>query len=116
MPQPNAPSPLEYSLHAKARSEKSWAQTDDRSARTAPARAASPADPRFFEKQVDPDGVLDPADRARRAGHARKAYYARLALKSARSRRKAREAREAAERLDREAAAAEAALDAGDPA
>lgn len=53
------------------------------------ARAASPASPSYFEDEVDPDGVLDPAERARRAEHARKAYFARLALKSAKARRKA---------------------------
>jgi hypothetical protein len=41
-----------------------------------------------FERQVDPDGTLDPAERARRAGHARKAYFTGLALKSAQARRK----------------------------
>jgi hypothetical protein len=41
-----------------------------------------------FERQVDPDGVLSPAERARRAGHARKAYFTRLALRSAQARRK----------------------------
>lgn len=42
-----------------------------------------------FEREVDPDGLLDPEERARRAEHARKAYFAGLALKSARARRKA---------------------------
>ncbi len=37
---------------------------------------------------MDPDGVLSPAERARRAGHARKAYVTRLALRSAQARRK----------------------------
>ena len=41
-----------------------------------------------FEKQVDPDGVLSPEERARRAGHARQSYMAKLALRSARARRK----------------------------
>ena len=41
-----------------------------------------------FEKQVDPDGTLEPAERARRAESARKAHFARLALKSAQARRK----------------------------
>jgi hypothetical protein len=41
-----------------------------------------------FERQVDPDGELPPAERARRAGHARKAYFTRLALRSAQARRK----------------------------
>ena len=40
-----------------------------------------------FYREVDPDGVLDPAERERRAGHARKAYFARLALRSAQVRR-----------------------------
>jgi hypothetical protein len=39
-----------------------------------------------FEEQVDPDGTLPPAERAKRAEHARKAHFKRLALKSARAR------------------------------
>lgn len=62
----------------------SWARTTDRAARTAPARQAALD---RFEREVDPDGTLDPADRARRADHARKAYFLRLALKSATARR-----------------------------
>lgn len=62
----------ERSLIARINAHKSWAQTEDPSARTAPARRA--ANDRF-EKQVDPDGVLPPAERARRAEHARKAYF-----------------------------------------
>lgn len=42
-----------------------------------------------FEREVDPNGELEPAERARRAEHARKAYMQRLALKSAAARRKA---------------------------
>lgn len=41
-----------------------------------------------FDSEVDPDGTLDPAERARRAEHAKKAYFTRLALKSAKARRK----------------------------
>lgn len=55
---------------------------------TAPARKA------FldrFEREVDPQGKLDPAERARRAEHAKSAYFARLALKSAQARRRKRE-------------------------
>ncbi len=40
-----------------------------------------------FEREVDPDGLLPPAARARRADSTRKAYFARLALKSAEARR-----------------------------
>ncbi len=39
-----------------------------------------------FDREVDPDGVLDPAERARRSSYARKAYFAQLALKSAKAR------------------------------
>ncbi|MCV7251215.1 hypothetical protein H7J86_03490 [Mycobacterium hackensackense] len=63
---------------------KSWANTPDRAARTAPARRALLDK---FEQQVDPDGALTPAERATRAAYARKEYFQRLALKSARVRR-----------------------------
>ena len=56
---------------------------------TEKARAASPGSLSYFEREVDPDGVLDPAERARRAEYARKAYFAKLALASAKARRKA---------------------------
>ncbi len=62
----------------------SWANTVDRSARTAPARAAMLA---RFEAEVDPEGVLDPAERTRRAQHKRKAYFQWMARKSAQARR-----------------------------
>ena len=51
---------------------------------TAPARKA------FldrFEREVDPDGKLDPKERARRAEHAKKAHMTRLALASAKARK-----------------------------
>lgn len=54
----------------------SWGKTKDRSARTAPARAA--LDRKFLD-EAEGDPV--------RAEHLRKAYFARLALKSAQSRR-----------------------------
>jgi hypothetical protein len=43
-----------------------------------------------FERQVDPDGVLDPAERERRADRARKAYMLRLSARSAEARRKSK--------------------------
>jgi hypothetical protein len=72
-------------LRSKMASHESWARTPDRAARTAPARAAMLAK---FEAQVDPDGTLDPAERAIRAEHARKAYFTRLSLRSVQARRK----------------------------
>lgn len=67
---------------------KSWARTEDRSARTAPARRALLD---RFERQVDPDGELSPQERARRAETARRAHMKELALRSAISRRLAKE-------------------------
>jgi hypothetical protein len=63
----------------------SWANTVDRSARTEPGRRAMLE---RFERDVDPDGTLLPAERAKRAEYARKAYFQRLALKSAQARRR----------------------------
>ena len=58
--------------------------TEDPEARTRPARDAFRAK---FEAEVDPEGILEPAERARRAEHARQAHYKRMALKSAKARR-----------------------------
>ena len=41
-----------------------------------------------FEREADPDGTLDPAERRRRAQHLKRAYFTRLALRSAQARRK----------------------------
>jgi hypothetical protein len=60
------------------------AQVDGR-AHTAPARQA------FldrFGREVDPDGVLPSAERAKRAEHAKKAYMLQLSLRSADARRR----------------------------
>lgn len=61
----------------------SWSRTEDRAARTAPARTAFMA---RFEREVDPDGVLPDEDRRQRAEHAKRAYMQRLAQSSARAR------------------------------
>lgn len=53
---------------------------------TQPARAAFMA---RFERQVDPDAVLDPAERARRAAQAKRAFYVALGAKSGKARRSA---------------------------
>lgn len=82
---PTTLTPAELSLHGRIGAHKSWENTSDRAARTAPARKAAEA---RFGRQVDPDGVLDPLVRAQRAESARKAYFAELALKSVQSRRK----------------------------
>ena len=73
------------SLRAKAAALSKWARTENRTAATAPARAAFEA---RFEREVDPAGVLSAQERARRASFARRAYFARLALLSAKARRR----------------------------
>ncbi|MFC5120215.1 hypothetical protein ACFPN7_40305 [Amycolatopsis halotolerans] len=77
--------PAQRTTRAKIAAHTSWANTSDRSARTAPARRAARD---RFEKQVDPEGVLPPRERALRAESARRAYFSALALRSARARRK----------------------------
>lgn len=74
----------ERTLAAQIAAHESWAHTADRTARTAPARAALME---RFEREVDPDGTLPPDERARRAESKRKAHFQRLALKSAKARR-----------------------------
>ncbi len=49
-----------------------------------------------FERQVDPDGLLEPAERARRADQARSAYFAHLSYRGVRARQRRR-----AERTER---------------
>jgi hypothetical protein len=83
----------ERALAATIAAQMSWANTDDRAARTAPARAA-------LEQKFLNDAGGDPV----RAAHLRKAHFARLALKSARARRKVREHRAAAEAAEAELA------------
>jgi hypothetical protein len=92
-------SPSERRLRSRLASHVSWANTEDPTERTKPARDAFMD---RFHRSVDPDGLLSPAERDRRAEHARKAYFAELALKSA----KARRLRSQAAELDAEVAAA----------
>lgn len=70
-------------LRARLAAHQLHAGITDPAAHTAPARAAFLG---RFEREVDPDGVLEPRERARRAEHARKAYFLRLALASAHAR------------------------------
>ena len=69
------------STQASINAHLSWANTENPTERTAPARRALEA--KFFE-QADGD--------PKRAAHLRKAYFKRLALKSAQSRRRAKDA------------------------
>ena len=62
-----------YALHA----QRDARETTDAARATFLAR---------FEREVDPAGALEPAERTRRAAAARRAYFTRLALSSARAR------------------------------
>lgn len=71
-------SPDERKLAASIASHTSWANTVNRTERTAPARAGLEAK---FLREADGD--------PQRAASLRKAHYQRLALKSAKARRRA---------------------------
>jgi len=91
---------------AKIAANSQWAKVPDRTARTATARAA------FldrFEREVDPDGLMSPADRAKAAENARKVHFQRLARRSAQARKRAKVATEEAEAAEREVTEAQAA-------
>jgi hypothetical protein len=77
--------PAQRSIRASLAAHSRWAQETDRKEAMQPALNGMLA---RFERQVDPDGVLNPAERAKRAESAKKAYYRALQLKSSRSRGK----------------------------
>jgi hypothetical protein len=75
--------PSQRSQRARIAAHALHAQVEDPRAHTAKARRA------FldrFEREADPTGALDPAERARRAAHLRRRYMTALALKSSRAR------------------------------
>jgi len=76
-------SPQQRVLRSRAAAYVQWSREGDRTARTAGARSSFLS---RFEAEVDPDGRLDPTERAHRAAYARKAYFAKLALKSSQAR------------------------------
>jgi hypothetical protein len=82
---PRKLTPEQRAMRASIAAHVQWAKESDRTARTATARAAFLA---RFEREADPSGVLDPAERARRAEHLRRAYFTRLAMASSRARKK----------------------------
>jgi hypothetical protein len=75
--------PAERSLRARIAAHARWGNTNDTVAATAEARQAALD---RFERQADPDGVLDPATRARKAENLRTAFYLRLSLAGVKAR------------------------------
>jgi hypothetical protein len=88
-------SPAERSLLARAAAATRWSREPDRRQATQAAR-----DGRWqrYLDQVDPDGVLPEAERARRAELARQADMLRMSAAAAKSRRRRREKRERGEK------------------
>lgn len=76
--------PVDRTLIAQIAAHTRWSRTPDRAAATAAARKAALD---RFERQVDPDGTLDPATRSKLAANARTAYFTNLARLSAAARR-----------------------------
>jgi hypothetical protein len=72
------------SMIAQIAAHERWSRCPDTRAATAAARAAAMG---RFEKEVDPDGTMEPEERTRRAESARKAYFTRLALQGVQARR-----------------------------
>jgi hypothetical protein len=72
-------------LIARIAAAERWARTADRVAATEPARRGLRA---RFEREADPDGVLDVVERARRADDPFTAHMLRLARASAQVRRR----------------------------
>lgn len=79
----NGLTPAERSMRARAAAHVLHSKVDSRT-HTEPARKAFQ---NRFEREVDPDNLLAPDERARRADQLRKAYYTRLALRSSQVRR-----------------------------
>ena len=67
---------------------KSWANTPDRTARTARARRAGPANVDYWLERLDAERFAAASDKQRlqAAEAARKAHYAEMAVRSAQSR------------------------------
>lgn len=84
--------PEQRALRSRLGAHIRWSQCDDRAAATAAARAQSPASTDRWEKKVDPDGVLNPHERAIRAEHAKKAHFTAMAMKSAKARARRKKA------------------------
>lgn len=93
---PDSLSPAERMLRAQMAAYARWKNCEDRRAATDPARRLSEG---RWEREVDPDGVLAPEERARRAEFAMKEHMVRMAFNSA----KARRLRKQADELEREA-------------
>lgn len=77
--------PAERTLRARIAASTRWAKEPDRAEATAKARAARR---RKLELEVDPAGVLPPAELERRVASLQRAHMTRMSLAAARARRR----------------------------
>lgn len=76
-------------MRARIAAHARWAKNPDRLATAVAGQRGLQAK---FEREVDPDGVLDPRERALRAESARKAHFLRMAARSAKARARRKKA------------------------
>jgi hypothetical protein len=79
-----AESSTERSLHAQHASLIHWSQVENRTAAT---RAMREGLTRKWEREIDPDGKLPPAELAKRVEMRRKAHMAEMTRRSIKARR-----------------------------
>jgi hypothetical protein len=80
--------PEERTRRAKIAANTRWGKTTDRTAATEAARRGLRAK---FEREADPDGVMNPADRARAAENLQHAHCLRMAAARAAAAKKRRD-------------------------
>ena len=82
---PVPPTPQQRRLRGQIAINTRWANAsaEDRAEQGARGHAGLP---KRFEREVDPGGQLEPAERARRANNAYQAHMARLSLASSKAR------------------------------
>lgn len=78
--------PEQRALRARIASHASWKRTPDRARRTRPGSQALLA---RIAAEVDPDGVMSPADREKAVKNAVSEHFSRLAMKAAAARKPA---------------------------
>jgi hypothetical protein len=86
--------PAERTERARTAANARWKNELDRLKATEPGRRAIME---RFEKEVDPDNLLSPAERRKRAENARREHLSRIRLKALRTARLQREAEEASQ-------------------
>lgn len=85
--------PEQRVMRARIAAHTRWSKVRDRQAATEAGRRAAME---RFERQVDPDGTMDPETRAKLAASAKSAYFQQLAFASSKARTRRPDTGEAA--------------------